>query len=118
MYLATQHAKTPILLLPQNAITKNQRISRNSNRYFSIFNKTNKMKLKTLFLILFFGLSTSFLHAQTTGASSVKKGMIKVTILYPNGDGKTFDMDYYSKKHMPMVAKLLGGALKSLGIDK
>ena len=44
--------------------------------------------------------------------------MIKVTILYPNDDGKTFDMDYYSNKHMPMVASLLGSSLKSMAIDK
>lgn len=44
--------------------------------------------------------------------------MIKVTILYPNGEGKTFDMDYYSSKHMPMVASLLGDSLKRVEIDK
>jgi uncharacterized protein (TIGR02118 family) len=26
--------------------------------------------------------------------------MIRVTILYPKGEGKTFDMDYYAQKHM------------------
>ncbi|MEM9649946.1 MAG: EthD family reductase [Bacteroidota bacterium] len=50
--------------------------------------------------------------------SKSKKGMVKVTIMYPNGDGKTFDMDYYSNKHMPMVANLLGDSLKLLEIDK
>ena len=44
--------------------------------------------------------------------------MIKVTILYPNGDGKKFDMDYYANKHMPMVASLLGDSLKLFEIDK
>ena len=44
--------------------------------------------------------------------------MIKVTILYPNGDGKTFDMDYYSSKHMPLIASLLGDSLKLITIDK
>lgn len=44
--------------------------------------------------------------------------MTKVTILYPNEEGKTFDMDYYANKHMPMVAELLGDALKDLEIDK
>ncbi|RDY62007.1 EthD family reductase [Flagellimonas nanhaiensis] len=43
--------------------------------------------------------------------------MIKVTILYPNGEGKTFDMDYYANKHMPMVARLLGDSLKLQAID-
>ena len=50
--------------------------------------------------------------------NKVKKGMTKVTILYPNGDGKTFDMDYYAKKHMPMIANLLGDSLKHLAIDR
>ena len=44
--------------------------------------------------------------------------MFKVVILYPNGDDKTFDMDYYEKKHMPMVAGLLGTNLKFYEIDK
>lgn len=44
--------------------------------------------------------------------------MFKVAILYPNGEGKTFDMDYYENKHMPMVAGLLGKNLKFYEIDK
>jgi len=42
----------------------------------------------------------------------MKKGMIKVSVLYPNGDGKSFDMDYYCSKHVPMVAGLLDDAVK------
>lgn len=44
--------------------------------------------------------------------------MFKVAILYPNGEGKTFDMDYYEKNHMPMMAGLLGKNLKFYEIDK
>ena len=55
---------------------------------------------------------------KSTGHSKIKKGMIKVAILYPNGEGKTFDMDYYSKKHMPMAATLFGDSLKAMSIDK
>jgi uncharacterized protein (TIGR02118 family) len=44
--------------------------------------------------------------------------MIKVAIFYPNGEGKTFDMDYYSNKHMPMAASLFGESLKAMSIDK
>jgi uncharacterized protein (TIGR02118 family) len=29
--------------------------------------------------------------------------MIKVTVLYPNEEGKKFDMDYYTGTHMPLV---------------
>ncbi|MFI1773027.1 EthD family reductase [Thalassobellus citreus] len=41
----------------------------------------------------------------------MKKGAIKVSVLYPNETGKTFDMDYYCNKHVPMVAGLLGDAV-------
>lgn len=51
-------------------------------------------------------------------APASTKSMIKVTIMYPNSEGSTFDMDYYSNSHMPMVARLLGDSLKSLSIDK
>jgi len=41
----------------------------------------------------------------------MQKGSIKVSVLYPNGEGKTFDMDYYSNNHVPMVGGLLGDAI-------
>jgi uncharacterized protein (TIGR02118 family) len=47
-----------------------------------------------------------------------KPGMFKVAILYPNGENKTFDMDYYEKKHMPMMAGLIGKNLNFYEIDK
>ena len=55
---------------------------------------------------------------QQIHSSTPETGMFKVAILYPNGDDKTFDMDYYEKKHMPMVAGLLGKNLKFYEIDK
>ena len=48
----------------------------------------------------------------------MKKGMTKVSVLYPNGEGKTFDMDYYTNKHMPLVATLLGDVLKGTTVEK
>ncbi len=77
------------------------------------------MKIKFILLIL--GATvflTGFHEVASTDKSKIEKGMVKVTILYPNGDGKTFDMDYYANKHMPMVASLLGDSLKLLEIDK
>jgi len=55
---------------------------------------------------------------QQAGSSAPTAGTFKVTILYPNGDDKTFDMDYYEKKHMPMVAGFIGKNLKYYEIDK
>ena len=69
-------------------------------------------------LVVFVGLLFGFQQKTHTENTQIKKGMIKVTILYPNGDGKKFDMDYYSNKHMPMVASLLGDSLKLFEIDK
>lgn len=43
--------------------------------------------------------------------------MIKVALLYPNGEGKTFDMDYYAGKHMPLAVSLFGNSLKAMSID-
>ena len=34
--------------------------------------------------------------------------MIKVTVLYPNEQGKKFDLEYYTNSHIPMVQRLLG----------
>ena len=34
--------------------------------------------------------------------------MIKVSVLYPNEDGKKFDFDYCVNKHLPMLQRLLG----------
>lgn len=43
--------------------------------------------------------------------------MIKVSVLYPNGDGKTFDIAYYVGTHMPLVERELGEALKGMAVD-
>ena len=56
--------------------------------------------------------------SRQTGSQVIKKGMIKVTILYPGGEGKKFDMDYYTNKHFPLLKTLFGDALKATAIDK
>jgi len=48
----------------------------------------------------------------------MNKGMIKVSVLYPNGEGKSFDMDYYCNTHVPMVGALLGDAVKGATVEK
>jgi len=78
------------------------------------------MKVKITFILLFL-TCTGMLSCKTTQpihASAPGNEMFKVAILYPNDEGKTFDMDYYENKHMPMVAGFLGKNLKLYEIDK
>ncbi len=76
-------------------------------------------------LILLFSLLTVCTMAFSQDKKSEKapihladKGLIKVTILYPYSEGKTFNMEYYEKKHMPMVAGYLGANLVKYTIEK
>ena len=48
----------------------------------------------------------------------MKVGTIKVSVLYPNEEGKSFDMDYYCNKHVAMVAGLLGDAVVAATVEK
>ena len=75
-------------------------------------------KINFLSLIFAFIGLISCKTNQQIHSSTPETGMFKVAILYPNGDDKTFDMDYYEKKHMPMVAGFLGKNLKFYEIDK
>ncbi len=44
--------------------------------------------------------------------------MIRVSVLYPNGEDVKFDMDYYLNTHIPMAGELVGDALKGANIDQ
>ncbi len=44
--------------------------------------------------------------------------MIKVSILYANGEGSKFDHEYYRTSHIPMVKEKMGSALLDSGIEK
>ncbi|AYH41863.1 EthD family reductase [Azoarcus sp. DN11] len=44
--------------------------------------------------------------------------MIKVSVLYPYSDGFRFDLDYYCKRHMPMVKDRLGEACRGIAVDR
>jgi uncharacterized protein (TIGR02118 family) len=44
--------------------------------------------------------------------------MIKVSVLYPKSDGATFDIDYYCKRHMPMVRDKLGLPLQGIAVEQ
>lgn len=78
------------------------------------------MILKLKFFALLFVLIglISCKSTQLQQGPSAATGLFKITILYTNGEGKTFDLDYYEQKHMPMVAGFLGKNLKFYEIDK
>ena len=44
--------------------------------------------------------------------------MIKVSVFYPNMEGKKFDMEYYCQKHIPMVQQKLGAACKRVAVEQ
>jgi uncharacterized protein (TIGR02118 family) len=76
------------------------------------------MKLR---LILSFFLLTACLTAfsqEKQNAAIVEKGLVKVSVMYPYAEGKTFNMEYYETKHMPMVARFLGLNLVKYTIEK
>ncbi|MBC9794425.1 EthD family reductase [Sinomicrobium weinanense] len=77
-----------------------------------------KTKIKFLLLILSFTVLIGCGTNEVKHSANPEIGTYKVAILYPNGENKTFDMNYYEKKHMPMMAGLLGDNLKFYEIDK
>ncbi len=82
-----------------------------------------KFKLILSILLLFTcleGFSQEKKSGKTKKNSStvLEKGLIKVTVMYPFSEGKTFDIAYYGTKHMPMVAELLGSNLVRYTIEK
>lgn len=44
--------------------------------------------------------------------------MIKVSVFYPSGEGKKFNMDYYCSKHMALAKQLLGAKLRGVAAEK
>ena len=43
--------------------------------------------------------------------------MIKLSVFYPNEEGKKFDKEYYLNVHMPLTIKLQGEAVKHVEVD-
>jgi uncharacterized protein (TIGR02118 family) len=56
--------------------------------------------------------------AKKNNSAVAEKGLIKVSVMYPFAEGKTFNIDYYESKHMPMVAGFLGSNLVKYTIEK
>ena len=83
------------------------------------------MKFKLIALVLMLTvIITSFTKEKQTAVSNNynsafdDKGLFKVSIMYPYAEGKTFNMEYYETKHMPMVAGFLGQNLVKYTIEK
>lgn len=82
-----------------------------------------KFRIITLLLVLTASIAS---HGQEKQPAKSKnensavseKGLIKVSVMYPFAEGKTFNMEYYETKHMPMVAGYLGSNLVKYTIEK
>ena len=82
-----------------------------------------KLKLMLAFLLLT-NCVIAFSQEKRSGTSQkqditvTEKGLIKISVMYPYAEGKTFNMEYYETKHMPMVAGFLGSNLVKYTIEK
>jgi uncharacterized protein (TIGR02118 family) len=82
--------------------------------------------MKSSLLIVLILLTSSFAFSQEkqgrkpkkNNSAVAEKGLIKISVMYPYADGKTFNMEYYEAKHMPMVAGYLGTNLVKYTIEK
>jgi uncharacterized protein (TIGR02118 family) len=43
--------------------------------------------------------------------------MIRFTVIYSAGDGRTFDMNYYLKTHIPLFRRRMGAAMKDIRVE-
>lgn len=44
--------------------------------------------------------------------------MVKVSVFYPNGQGTRFDIEYYCRRHIPLVQRLVGPALRGVSVEQ
>ena len=44
--------------------------------------------------------------------------MIKVSVMYPNGNDAKFDMNYYLETHIPLVRGKVGDACKGVNVEQ
>ena len=65
-----------------------------------------------------FGQEKQSRKSKKHNPAAAEKGLIKVSVMYPFAEGKTFNMEYYESKHMPMVAGFLGSNLVKYTIEK
>jgi uncharacterized protein (TIGR02118 family) len=76
-----------------------------------------KFKLILSFLLLAACFVASSQEKQQD-VPATEKGLVKISVMYPYAEGKTFNMEYYETRHMPMVAGFLGSNLVKYTIEK
>ena len=76
------------------------------------------MKLKLIVSFFLLAACFSAFSQERQNIAVVERGLIKISIMYPYAEGKTFNMEYYETKHMPMVAGFLGSNLIKYTIEK
>ncbi|MCA0230251.1 EthD family reductase [Runella limosa] len=76
------------------------------------------MKLKLLLSFFLLITSVAAFSQDKQNKDAAEKGLIKISVMYPYAEGKTFNMEYYESKHMPMVAGYLGANLVKYTIEK
>lgn len=76
------------------------------------------MKLKLIVSFLLLTTCFAAFSQEKQNSTVTEKGLIKVSVMYPFAEGKTFNVEYYETKHMPMVAAFLGSNLVKYTIEK
>ena len=76
------------------------------------------MKLKLMVSFFLLSACVTAFSQEKQNIAVVEKGLIKISVMYPYAEGKTFNMAYYETKHMPMVAAFLGSNLIKYTIEK
>ncbi|QEM12998.1 EthD family reductase [Mucilaginibacter rubeus] len=76
------------------------------------------MKLRLILSFFLFATCFTVFGQEKQNTVTVEKGLVKISIMYPYAEGKTFNMEYYETKHMPMVARFLGSNLVKYTIEK
>lgn len=80
-----------------------------------------KLIISTVLLVACFasfGQENPSHEAKNHSRAVAEIGLVKISIMYPFAEGKTFNMDYYQTKHMPMVTAFLGTNLVKYTIEK
>ena len=78
-----------------------------------------KIIISLLFMaIVFKSASQQNKPTENSNNPVIQKGMIKISVFYPAAEGKTFNWEYYTGKHVPMVKSLLSNSVKLITFDK